>query len=274
MAKPRRRPLQARRRRPRRYPVRRPPQPPAPTAIAPAEVARFLAQATLGAGRSDIAAVRAAGFAGWIDAQFAIAQSQSHYDWLLARGYNDERFRNNATGLDNTIWRKLIASPDALRQRVTLALSEICVVSVLGVTTPWRQFAVANYLDLLENNAFGNYRTLLGQVSLSTAMGYFLTFRANARANPTTGSQPDENYARELMQLMTLGLYKLNADGSAQAAETYGQADVSGLARVFTGWDLDTSGLASPLPPGVHRRPNLANFSTRNLGFMAPAAGA
>jgi uncharacterized protein (DUF1800 family) len=230
--------------------------------VGASDAARFLAQATLGAGRSDIAAVQAGGFSAWIEAQFALPQSQSHYDWLAAHGYTDEKYRNNATGLDNTIWRKLIASPDALRQRVTLALSEICVVSVLGVSTPWRQFAVGNYLDVLENNAFGNYRTLLGQISLNTAMGYYLTFRGNAKANPNTGSQPDENYARELMQLMTLGLYKLNADGTPQATETYGQADVSGLARVFTGWDLDTAGLASPLPPDVHRRP-MAQVASR-----------
>ena len=235
---------------------------PQPQALSASEASRFLAQATLGAGRSDIAAVQASGMAAWIDAQFAVPQSQSHYDWLVAKGYNAETFRNNASGLDNTIWRKLIASPDALRQRVTLALSEICVVSVLGVAAPWRQFAVANYLDLLEANAFGNYRTLLGQVSLSTAMGYYLTFRGNPKANPVTGSQPDENYARELMQLMTLGLYKLNADGTAQGAETYGQSEVSGLARVFTGWDLDATGLASPLPPDVHRRP-MAQVASR-----------
>ncbi|MFC5497608.1 DUF1800 family protein [Caenimonas terrae] len=235
---------------------------PAPPPVGAAEAARFLAQATPGAGKGEILAVQAGGFAAWIEAQFALPQSQSHYDWLAAHGYNDEKYRNNATGLDNTIWRKLIASPDGLRQRVTLALSEICVVSVLGVSTPWRQFAVANYLDLLENNAFGNYRTLLRQISLSTAMGYYLTFRGNAKANPATGSEPDENYARELMQLMTLGLYKLNADGTPQASETYGQADVSGLARVFTGWDLDVSGLASPLPPDVHRRP-MAQVASR-----------
>ena len=240
-----------------------PPAPaPAPQPISLAEVARFTAQATLGASRSDIAAAQASGLSAWIDAQFALPQSQSHYDWLVASGYNDEKYRNTTTGLDNTIWRKLIASPDALRQRVTLALSEICVVSVLGVSTPWRQFAVASYLDLLENNALGNYRTLLGQISLSTAMGYYLTFRGNAKANATTGSQPDENYARELMQLMTLGLYKLNADGTPQTAETYGPADVSGLARVFTGWDLDAAGLASPLPPDVHRRP-MAQVASR-----------
>jgi uncharacterized protein (DUF1800 family) len=252
---------------------------PAPQPMPAAEAARFLAQATLGASKSDIAAVQASGFSAWLDAQFTIPPSQSHYDWLAAHGYNDEKYRNSATGLDNTIWRKLIASPDALRQRVTLALSEICVVSVLGVSTPWRQFAVGNYLDLLENNAFGNYRTLLGQISLSTAMGYYLTFRGNAKANPSTGSQPDENYARELMQLMTLGLYKLNADGTPQATETYGQADVSGLARVFTGWELDTAGLASPLPPDVHRRPMAqvaSRYETGSKSFLGTtiAAGA
>ena len=228
---------------------------PAPQGVSAADAARLLSQATLGAGRSDIAAVQAGGMAGWISAQFAAAQTQSHYDWLKAKGYDAETFRNNANGLDNTIWRKLISSPDGLRQRVTLALSEICVVSVLGVSTPWRAFAVANYLDLLEANAFGNYRTLLGQISLSTAMGYYLTFRGNAKANPATGSQPDENYSRELMQLMTIGLYQLAPDGTATASETYRQADVSGLARVFTGWDLDVSGLSNPLPPDVHRRP-------------------
>ncbi|MBC7469742.1 MAG: DUF1800 domain-containing protein [Ramlibacter sp.] len=249
----------------------------APPPVAANEAARFLAQATPGANRIDIAAVQASGFAGWIEAQFAIPQSLSHYDWLAAHGYTDEKYRNNASGLDNTIWRKLIASPDPLRQRVTLALSEICVVSVLGVSTSWRQFAVGNYLDLLENNAFGNYRTLLGQISLSTAMGYYLTFRGNAKANPATGSQPDENYPRELMQLMTLGLYKLNADGTPQAAETYGQADVSGLARVFTGWDLDTAGLASPLPPDVHRRPMVqvaSRYETGSKSFLGSTIAA
>ncbi len=257
-----------------------PAQAPTPaTGLSPAEASRLLSQATLGASKADIAAVQASGAAAWIESQFALPQTQSHSDWLLAKGYNAETYRNSAAGLDNTIWRKLISSPDALRQRVTLVLSEICVVSVLGVATPWRQFAVGNYLDLLEANAFGNYRTLLGQISLSTAMGYYLTFRGNAKANATTGSQPDENYARELMQLMTIGLVKLNADGTAQASETYGQADVSGLARVFTGWDLDTTGLASPLPPDVHRRPMAqvaSRYETGSKTFLGTtiAAGA
>jgi uncharacterized protein (DUF1800 family) len=226
------------------------------------EAARFLAQATLGASNADIASVQAGTYQAWLDAQFALPRGQGHYDWLVAHGYSDEAYRNSTQGLDNTIWRKLIAGTDPLRQRVTLALSEICVVSVLGVSTAWRQFAIANYLDILEANAFGNYRTLLEHVSLSTAMGYYLTYRGNAKANATTGSQPDENYARELMQLFTLGPLLLNPDGTPSGGETYGQDDVSGLARVFTGWDLDTSGLATPLPPHVHLRP-MAQVASR-----------
>ncbi|MBS0467558.1 MAG: DUF1800 family protein, partial [Proteobacteria bacterium] len=97
--------------------------------------------------------------------------------------------------------------------------------------------------------------------------GYYLTFRGNVKANPAKGSEPDENYARELMQLFTIGLLQLNPDGSAQTSggkpvETYKQVDVSGLARVFTGWDLDTAGLTSPYPPDVMRRP-MAQVASR-----------
>jgi len=232
--------------------------------VAPAdagEAARFLAQATLGYDKAQVAAVQASTYATWIDAQFAAPASQSHFDWLFAKGYADETYRTSPRGLDNTIWRKLIASNDPLRQRMVLALSEICVVSVLGIETAWRQFAVANYLDILEANAFGNYRTLLGQISLSTAMGYYLTYRRNAKAS-ARGSQPDENYARELMQLFTIGLLQLEPDGTPTAVETYGASDVSQLARVFTGWDLDTAGLATPVPPDVHRRP-MTQVATR-----------
>ncbi|WP_228488171.1 DUF1800 domain-containing protein [Caenimonas koreensis] len=231
---------------------------PASCAAGPAtalDAARFLAQATHGASKADIAAMQATTYAAWVDTQIAMPRSQTHYDWLVEHGFSAEDFRNSTQGLDNTIWHKLITAPDSLRQRVTLALSEILVVSVSGVNTAWRQFAVANYLDILEANAFGNYRTLLDQVSLSTAMGYYLTFRGNTKANVNTGSQPDENYARELMQLFTVGLLKLNSDGTPSGGETYVPADVSGLARVFTGWDVDTSGYVSPFPPDIHKRP-------------------
>jgi len=225
------------------------------------EAARFLAQATLGYDKAQVAAVQASTYATWIEAQFAAPASPSHYDWLVAKGYDAETYRSGPQGLDNTIWRKLIASTDPLRQRMVLALSEICVVSVTGISTSWRQFAVGHYLDILEANAFGNYRTLLGEIALSTAMGYYLTYRGNAKAN-AAGSQPDENFARELMQLFTIGLVELQPDGTPTGTETYGASDVSQLARVFTGWDLDTSGLAQPLPPEVHLRP-MAQVASR-----------
>ncbi len=251
--------------------------PPAPAPSPYAQASRFLSQATLGFSRSELnALVQSKSYSGWIDAQFAAPSSQGHYDWLVAKGYNAATNINNASGLDNTIWRKLIVGSDPLRQRVVLALSELCVVSVLGINASWRQFSVANYLDILEANVFGNYRTLLEQISLSPAMGYYLTFRGNVKANASTGSQPDENYARELMQLFTIGLLQLNADGSVKssggaASETYTQADVSGLARVFTGWDLNLSGLSSPYPPDIQRRPMVqvaSRYETGNKAFL------
>ena len=246
--------------------------------VSSADAGRFLSQASLGFSRTDLNTAQSMSYSDWIDAQFAIPSSQGHYDWLVANGYTNTTYINSTAGLDNTIWRKLISSPDLLRQRVVLALSEILVVSVLGVNSQWRQFAIAAYLDILEANAFGNFRNLLQQVSLSPPMGYYLTFRGNVKANPTTGSEPDENYARELMQLFTIGLLQLNTDGTVKhdandvAIETYAQADVSGLARVFTGWNIDTSGLTTPNPPPDYmQRPLISvsnNYETGSKTFL------
>ncbi|MFO1245098.1 MAG: DUF1800 family protein [Ramlibacter sp.] len=241
-----------------------------------AEAARFLAQATPGATRADISALQSGSYSAWLDTQMAMPRSQGHVDWLLAKGYDGEAFRNNMQGLDPMLWRKFISSPDALRQRMVLALSELLVVSVLGINTAFRQFAIANYLDVLDANAFGNFRTLLEQVTLTTAMGHFLTYRGNAKANAVTGSQPDENYAREVMQLFTIGLVQLNPDGTVrlvngQPVETYGPDDVSGLARVFTGWDADTSGFTAPFPADIHRRPMTqvpSRYETGSKSFL------
>ena len=221
------------------------PPPPAPTA---AEASRFLAQASMGASRAEIAQVQSLGFAGWLDAQFALPASGTRWDWLVGAGYADISHKNDEVGFDATAWRKLLSSPDTLRQRVTLALSEMFVAAIDGlVGGGWRQFAAAAYLDLLEANAFGNHRTLLQQISQSPSMGEFLTFRGSAKANATTGALPDENYARELMQLFTIGLVQLNLDGTptltgGTPTYTYGQSDITGLARVFTGWDFDLGG--------------------------------
>lgn len=231
------------------------------------ESARFLAQATLGASRADIEALTSKGLETWLNEQFAMPVGMRLVDWLYSKGLDAEEFRFSQRGLDNALWRTLISSPDALRQRVALALSEICVASVSGVNSAYRQFALAYYYDLLQTHAFGNFRQLLEAISLSPAMGYYLTYRGNAKANPKTGSQPDENYARELLQLFTIGLVQLGTDGmpvvnNGQFVETYRAEDVSGLARVFTGWDLDTAGLSKPYPAAQMCRP-MAQVASR-----------
>ncbi|MBB3122221.1 DUF1800 domain-containing protein [Pseudoduganella violacea] len=229
-------------------------------AVSDAEAARFLAQASMGASRAQIAQVQSLGYAGWLDAQFAMPASGWRWDWLVAKGFNAVTYKNSEAGFDPAVWRKLLVSSDTLRQRVTLALSEILVTSIGGlVGAGWRQFSAAAYMDLLEANAFGNYRTLLGQVSTSAAMGQYLTYRGSRKANPATGAHPDENYARELMQLFTIGLVQLNQDGTPQTGKvgaplyTYTQDDISGLARIFTGWDFDLAGGDTSTPDFLRR---------------------
>ena len=238
--------------------------PPAAALPTAAEAARFLAQASMGADRAQIARVQAIGYAAWLDGQFALPQSTGRWEALVAGGYADIGFKNSEGGFDAAAWRKLLSSPDTLRQRVTLALSEIMVTSIDSlVGGGWKAFAAAHYLDLLEANAFGTYRALMQQVSTNTAMGMYLTFRASKKANPATGSLPDENYARELMQLFTLGLVQLDLDGTARltggaTTPSYTQADITGLAPVFTGWDFDLAGqtgAAATATPDFIRRP-------------------
>ncbi|MFZ6735748.1 DUF1800 domain-containing protein [Undibacterium sp. Ji42W] len=228
--------------------------PPAPApdvnaaTLTASEAARFLAQASMGASRAQIARVQTLGYAGWIDEQLSMPGNGSRWDWLVSKGFNDVSYRNSQTGFDSTAWRKLISSPDTLRQRFTLALSEIIVVAIDGlIGGGWKAFAAAAWLDMLEANCFGNYRDLLQLVSTSPAMGQYLTFRGNTKFNAQTGAMPDENYARELMQLFSIGLLELKLDGSpllenGKNKETYGLDDITGLARVFTGWDFDLAG--------------------------------
>jgi uncharacterized protein (DUF1800 family) len=248
-----------------------PPPGPPPTTM---ESARFVAQAGIGADRAQIARAQAIGYAPWIDEQFATPQSMSRCDWLVSKGYDQPGVsnanKNGFAGFDACVWRKLISSPDVLRQRVVLALSEIMVVSLTGLSGGWRQFSGAYYLDLLENNAFGNYRTLMQQVSTSPAMGEYLTFRGNIKYNATTGALPDENYARELMQLFTIGLTQLNLDGTPKLVgglpqDTYTLDDITGLARIFTGWDWDVS-VTGTTTPDFQRRPMVQTPSRHETG--------
>lgn len=216
-----------------------------------AEASRFLHQATMGATRADIDAVMNKGYAGWIDEQFTMARATTHWDWLVAKGYAVPTNIYNEAGFDATMWRQLIAEPDQLRQRVGMALLEILVVGITDIGSTFRQFAMAAYVDVLMDRAFGNYREVLDAVTTNAAMATFLTFMGNRKANAKTGAQPDENYARELMQLFTLGPVQLNMDGSVKTSggvplEVYGPADVSGLARVFTGLTWATTDNMTP----------------------------
>ncbi|NEX62183.1 DUF1800 domain-containing protein [Noviherbaspirillum galbum] len=217
-------------------------------AITAAAASRFLSQASMGATRDEVARVQSLGFAGWLDAQFAMSPGTGHWDWMVSQGYDASTNKNTEAGFDASAWRMLVSAPDTLRQRVALALSEITVAAIDGfVGAGWRAFSAAAYFDILLANAFGNYRTLLQQISTSAPMGEYLTFRGNVKYNATTGAMPDENYAREVMQLFSIGLLQLNPDGtpkmvSGKAQETYTLDDITGLARVFTGWDYNLAG--------------------------------
>jgi uncharacterized protein (DUF1800 family) len=260
-----------------------PPTPVPISTISAVQASRFLAQASMGATRDDIASVQSLGYAGWLDAQFALAASGTRWDWMVSHGVAIADNRNSEAGADPAIWRKLLSAPDTLRQRVTLALSEIMVASVSGFNGGWKQFSAAAYLDLLEANAFGNYRSLLQQVSTSAPMGEYLTFRGNVKFNPATGAMPDENYAREVMQLFTIGLLQLNLDGTPKLVngapqETYTLDDITGLARVFTGWNYDLAA-SDTSTPDFKRRPmtqTAGRHETGSSSFLGTtiAAGA
>lgn len=216
-----------------------------------AEAARFLLQASLSASTAAIAEVRSEGYGPWLDRQFAAANSQSARTVFADRGYDKvdtNRYYNSSAIGDYMIWSQLLAGGNGVRKRVAFALSEFFVVSLAGINLTWRGPAIGEYWDILNARAFGNFRDLLEAITLNPAMGVFLNTRGNRAADPRTGRVPDENYAREVMQLFTIGLFELNPDGTNRLSggnpvETYTSADVTGLAKVFTGYDFDLAGL-------------------------------
>lgn len=215
-----------------------------------AEAARFLLQAQLSASDADIASVRNLGFAPWLEGQVGASLGATGWDWLNSQGYGNVNAKANyyddSRQGDFMAWNQLITAPDPVRKRMALALSEFFVVSLTGLDFAWRSHAMAHYWDTLCTHALGNYRDLLEAVTLNVAMGYYLNTKGNKKEN-SSGRQPDENYAREVMQLFSVGLYLLNTDGTLQLdgagkpQETYTASDVSNLARVFTGYDVDQS---------------------------------
>lgn len=232
------------------------------------DAVRYLLQAQFSASETDIQSVRTLGYAGWLAKQFDVPAGLRAWDWLNARGYSNLATNTfyNTYPADHALWNQLIASPDALRKRVTLALSEIFVISTNGINTAWPSFVVGSWWDMLSDNAFGNFRKLLEDVTLHPAMGNYLNIRGSQKEN-AAGRQPDENYAREIMQLMTIGLVNLNANGTTagwKATDTYQQSDVINLARVFTGYDFDWTGVTQSVAASGEMLPSL-EFTKRPM---------
>ena len=208
------------------------------------EAARFLTQATFGATDAVIDRLMAIGYAAWIDEQFALPAA-SHRVHVEARDAEIKAAdASSSAGPDQvieTFWKQALNGPDQLRQRTVFALSQIFVLSMVDDTVSSNPRAVGAWMDMLGDKGLGSYRELLESVSRHPMMGAYLSHLRNQNADPRTGRVPDENYAREVMQLFSIGLVELNEDGSARTAggspiDTYAPSDISGLARVFTGW--------------------------------------
>lgn len=221
---------------------------------------RFLGQATLGANYEDIEYVSQIGIDQWLDEQFAMAAPssfrdnyQSIYDESLAimgafHGTANADSTRKAEYLRFAFYQKTLTEDDLLRQKVAFALSQILVTSSNSAIGN-RGYGLSSYYDVLYNGSFGNFRDLLGEVTLHPIMGMYLSTFKNKKADPDAGTLPDENYAREVMQLFTIGLFEMNNDGSYQLdangdlIPTYDINDIQELSHVFTGlsggaWDL------------------------------------
>ena len=209
-----------------------------------AEAARFLTQATFGPSDADIDQLMTVGYEVWLNRQFK-RQATSHRAWWEAR---DAAIRAetptsgaNQDQVWESFWKQAAGGEDQLRQRMVFALSEIFVISAVDGNLGNQPRALAAWLDMLGERGFGSYRDLLEAVTLHPMMGLYLSHLRNQKPDAVTGRIPDQNYARESMQLFSIGLLKLNLDGTpqlvnGQPVETYAPADVAGLSNVFTGF--------------------------------------
>ncbi len=215
------------------------------------EASRFLAQATLGYRPTDIEAVKNLGFEAWIDDQFLepttllLPEMNSiWYDLKVAYANagidTSDVFGPYALHYNYALWTVNMSNEDLLRHRITEALTEVLVVSMNSDLRDWGE-ALCDYYDMLSENAFGNYHDILSEVSKSVQMGYYLSHLNNPKTDTTNNIRPDENYAREIMQLFSIGLYELNQDGTPKRdangnqIPTYDNLDIKEMAKVFTG---------------------------------------
>ncbi len=225
------------------------------------DASRFLEQATFGATDADIHQLSLIGYQTWLNEQFSMPVTPIEPAVEQALVINNppcapsdvkcnaalfEQNESDEIYVQDNFWQQALAAPDQLRKRVQYALSEIFVVSTNNSAVQSFPRGEATYYDTLGKDAFGNFRTLLNDVTLNPMMGQFLSMLGNDKGNATT--DPDENYAREVMQLFTIGLYQLNDDGTqklnsaGQPIPTYSNLDVMGLAKVFTGFSWDIPG--------------------------------
>jgi uncharacterized protein (DUF1800 family) len=229
------------------------------------EAARFLAQASYGVTAKDIDFILHNSTEAWLEKQLTtpLTSQVAHLDERVkAWGFipvPPSMYYDAATGgeWDRLIakhdiwWETVIWGSDQLRQRVVLALSQILVVSHQGNGMYARERGFANYTDILAGQAFGNYEQLLLEVSLNPIMGIYLSSINNPKADPVRDIHPDENYAREVLQLFTIGLEELNVDGSikldnnGKSIPTFDQKTVNEFARIFTGWTFSTNTIFS-----------------------------
>ena len=246
--------------------------------------ARFLLQAAFGpdqdsAGDADdvpenVEEVMSLGYPAWIDDQFTrpIGYIQPWVDWAAVNASGLQLYGN---WKEFSWWSRAMGAPklrpdaantvtpDPLRQRIAFALSEILVASDRPEALAVEQPGMANFYDLFEQHAFGNYGNLLQAVALHPVMGIYLSHLGNQKANPATNVFPDENFAREIMQLFSIGLWELNPDGTrqldgqGQPIPTYNNGDITELARVFTGLSFG----------------NNTNFSLYPRDFTVPMKG-
>lgn len=236
--------------------------PPAPPAVSlaldsDAAAARFLTQATFGPRLDAIQEARSMGIDAWITAQMAkpISSHRALTNAEFATDPTGGRNMNQRPGTihrDSAWWKIAIDGEDQLRQRVAFALSQILVVSVENAVLNSWQEGVAHYYDQLAEGAFGNFRDLIETVTRSPIMGIYLSHLRNAKADPETGSLPDENYAREIMQLFTIGLNELQPDGtlklnpSGLPIATYNNETIQEMAKIFTGWAFASDNTNNP----------------------------
>lgn len=213
--------------------------PPAP--VGPAnrtDAVRFLNQTSFGASKADIDALVGLGsYEEWVDQQLAVEPSLTE-PYVVANS-------NGSLGTTRHYiwWTNAMEGQDQFRQRLAFAWSQIFVVSDRDYTLSNAQYAMCNFYDLLAIGATGNFRDLLEQITVHPVMGIYLSMVRNERADPTRNIRPDENFARELMQLFTIGLHELTADGrvvveNGEPVPAYEQRTVEEFARVWTGWNF------------------------------------